>query len=74
MQILRKGEVQVNEKERSQQLDSMSRDVAMIIAEKCVDPRTKRPYTVTIIEKALQDLHFSVKPNKSAKQQVNSFF
>jgi ribosome maturation protein SDO1 len=30
------------------------RDIATIIAEKCVNPETRRPYTVTMIEKALR--------------------
>jgi len=47
------------------------KDVATIVAEKCVDPRTKRPYTVSMIEKAIVgDLHFNISPNKSPKQQA----
>jgi len=36
----------------------------------CVNPETKRPYPVTMIEKAMKDLHFSVNPNQKAKQQA----
>ena len=39
-------------------------------ADKCVNPETKRPYPVSMIEKAMKDVHFSVKPNRNAKQQV----
>ena len=35
----------------------------------CVNPETKRPYTVTLIEQSMKDAHFSVNTNKSAKQQ-----
>ena len=36
-----------------------------------MNPETKRPYTVTMIENAMKsDLHFSVNPNKNAKQQA----
>ncbi|XP_071479814.1 ribosome maturation protein SBDS-like [Diadema antillarum] len=69
-QILAKGELQVSDKERSQQLESMFRDIATIVAEKCVNPETKRPYTVGIIERAMKDIHYSVKPNRSTKQQA----
>ncbi len=34
----------------------------------CINPETKRPYPISIIEKGLKDIHFSVKPNRSAKQ------
>ena len=65
-----KGELQVSEKERHAQLESMFRDIATTVSDKCVNPDTKRPYPVTFIEKAMKDLHFSVKPTKSTKQQV----
>ncbi|XP_023570074.1 ribosome maturation protein SBDS [Octodon degus] len=41
-----------------------------IVADKCVNPETKRPYTVILIERAMKDIHYSVKPNKSTKQQA----
>lgn len=69
-QILTKGEVQVSDKERHTQLEQMFRDIATIVADKCVNPETKRPYTVILIERAMKDIHYSVKPNKSTKQQA----
>lgn len=70
-QILSKGELQVSDKERHTQLEQMFRDIATIVADKCVNPETKRPYTVILIERAMKDIHYSVKPNKSTKQQVS---
>ncbi|KAI9208657.1 SBDS protein C-terminal domain-containing protein [Polychytrium aggregatum] len=70
LEILKKGELQVGEKERSNQIETMYRDIATTVAEKCINPETKRPYPVTMIEKAMADLHFSVNPNRSAKQQA----
>lgn len=35
-----------------------------------MNPETKRPYTVTIIEQAMKDAHFSVNTTKNAKQQA----
>ncbi|XP_054014554.1 ribosome maturation protein SBDS [Hylaeus anthracinus] len=69
-EILTKGELQVSDKERHSALDSMLKDIATTVADKCVNPETKRPYTVTMIEKAMKDVHFSVKPNRNAKQQA----
>lgn len=48
----------------------MFKDVATTVADKCVNPETKRPYPVSMIEKAMKDVHFSVKPNRNAKQQA----
>lgn len=56
LEILQKGELQVGEKERSAKLDQIHAEVISIIAEKCVDPATKRVYTPTMIEKALTEL------------------
>ncbi|CAH1800542.1 unnamed protein product [Owenia fusiformis] len=70
LQILAKGELQVSGKERHLQQDAMFRDIATIVADKCVNPETNRPYTVTMIEKAMKDVHFSVKPTRSSKQQA----
>nr|CAD7199635.1 unnamed protein product [Timema douglasi] len=86
-EILAKGELQVSDKERHTQLDSLFKDIATTIAavelnttsvlanyateaDKCVNPETKRPYPVSMIEKAMRDVHFSVKPNRNAKQQA----
>ena len=70
LQILAKGELQVSEKERHNQQEMMFRDIATIVADKCVNPETNRPYTVTLIERAMKDCHISVKPTRSTKQQV----
>lgn len=69
-EILAKGELQVSDKERHSQLDSLFKDIATNVADKCVNPESKRPYPVTMIEKAMKDIHFSVKPNRNAKQQA----
>lgn len=69
-QILKKGELQVAEKERTNQLESMWRDIATIVTDNCVNPQNQRPYTVTMIEKAMQDLHLSVNPKRSSKSQA----
>ena len=70
LKILAKGELQVSEKERSMQLESMFRDIATIVADKCVNPETKRPYPVGVIERAMKDIHYSVIPTRTTKQQV----
>ncbi|XP_014601000.1 PREDICTED: ribosome maturation protein SBDS [Polistes canadensis] len=69
-EILAKGELQVSDKERHLALDSMFKDIATTVADKCVNPETRRPYPVSMIEKAMKDIHFSVKPNRNAKQQA----
>lgn len=69
-EILEKGELQVSDKERHSQIDSLFKDIATTVADKCVNPETKRPYPVSIIEKAMKDIHFSINVNRNAKQQA----
>ncbi|KAK0646356.1 SBDS protein C-terminal domain-containing protein [Cercophora newfieldiana] len=56
LEILKKGELQVGEKERTAQLERVHAEVVSIVAAKLVDPRTKRVYTTGMIEKALDML------------------
>lgn len=70
-QILEQGEIQLTEKERSVVQNSLFRDVAKLVSERCVNTETNRAYTVTMIEKMMRDCHISLKANKSAKQHVS---
>lgn len=69
-EILAKGELQVSEKERHSNLESTFKEIATMVADKCVNPETNRAYPVTIIEKAMKDSHYSIKPNKNVKSQA----
>mmetsp|Transcript_7434 Transcript_7434/g.20652 ORF Transcript_7434/g.20652 Transcript_7434/m.20652 type:complete len:437 (+) Transcript_7434:162-1472(+) len=67
--ILMKGSVQVSDMERSAQLEATTKEVASMVAAKCVDPNSNRPYTVSQIRDAMQRSEFCVHPNRSVKQQ-----
>ena len=69
-QILVKGDLQVSDKERQAQQEATFKDIATTVSEMCVNPETKRPYPVSMIEKAMKECHIAVKPNRSAKQQA----
>ncbi len=60
----------MSDKERKVELDTLFRDVASILSEKCINPETRRPYTITMIERALRDAHFNVDPKRPAKAQA----
>ncbi|KAI5287121.1 hypothetical protein KEM54_006223 [Ascosphaera aggregata] len=55
-EILRKGEVQVGERERKEALDRIEREVLELVSSRLVDPDTKRVYTTGMISKALNQL------------------
>ena len=49
--ILDQGDLQISDKERQVNLENMLKDIATIVAAKCVNPSSNRPYPVTVIEK-----------------------
>ncbi|CAN0283106.1 unnamed protein product, partial [Discosporangium mesarthrocarpum] len=51
-------------------MESAFRDVATIVSEKCVNPSSNRPYTVSMIQNAMRDVQFSAHPTRSTKQQA----
>ena len=69
--ILSKGEVQIGEKERELEYSSKFRDIATMVASRCVNSQTGWPFTVATIETAMRDtIHFAVNPAKPTKQQA----
>lgn len=55
-EILKKGEMQVGEKERHAQAERIHNEIVDIVAGKLVDPKSQRVYTAGMIEKALEQL------------------
>ncbi|XP_047341664.1 ribosome maturation protein SBDS [Impatiens glandulifera] len=70
LEILDKGELQVAGKERESQLSSQFRDIATIVMQKTINPETNRPYTISMIERLMHEIHFAVDPNSSSKKQA----
>jgi ribosome maturation protein SDO1 len=67
--ILDNGDVQVSDQERAAQLESTVREVATMVAEKCVHPKSRRPYTMSQIRDAMKNAGFMVHPTRNIKQQ-----
>ncbi len=70
IEILEKGELQVSDKERHHQQDNLFKEIATTVADKCINPETKRPYTVTMIEESMKQAHYNVNTTRTAKQQA----
>lgn len=70
LEILEKGELQVAGKEREAQLSSQFRDIATIVMQKTINPETKHPYTISMIERLMHDIHYAVDPHGSSKKQA----
>ncbi|XP_057521744.1 uncharacterized protein LOC130801844 [Amaranthus tricolor] len=70
LEILEKGELQVAGKEREAQLCSQFRDIATIVMQKTINPETKHPYTISMIERLMHEIHFAVDPHSNSKKQA----
>lgn len=70
LEILEKGELQVSDKERHANQEASVKEIASIVSDKCINPETKTPYTVSMIESAMRDIHFSLNPKRNNKQQA----
>ncbi|KAL3472162.1 SBDS protein C-terminal domain-containing protein [Aspergillus californicus] len=68
-EILRKGEVQVGERERKEIADRVEKEVLDIVSGRLIDPGTKRVYTPGMISKALDQL--SAASGQLQQQQLN---
>jgi len=68
--ILERGEIQVSEQERKNNYDNIFKDIATIIIEKCVNSETGQSLSRGVVESAMRQIHYSVKKDKSAKQQA----
>lgn len=58
-EILKKGEVQVGERERKDLLERVEKEVLDLVSARLVDPASKRVYTTGMISKALDQLSAS---------------
>ncbi|RZB69176.1 Ribosome maturation protein SBDS isoform I [Glycine soja] len=70
LDILKKGELQVAGKERESLLSSQFRDIATIVMHKTYNPETQRPYTISMIERLMREIHFAVDPHSTSKKQA----
>lgn len=68
---MRKGEVQVGERERKDILERIQKEVVDIVSGRLVDPTTKRVYTPTMIEKALDQLSAASGHQQQHQHQQN---
>ena len=60
----------MSEKERKLQYDTLFKDIASVLVAKCVNSETNRPYTISMLERSLKEIHFAVDPKRGAKQQA----
>lgn len=70
LEILAKGQLQVSKEEREQKQEATYTEVAKLVSERCINPDTKKPYTIAQIERAMKDVHVSIRTEQSSKKQA----
>lgn len=70
LDILDKGEIQLNEKERNANLQQKNNEFLTIISTKSINPRSKKRYPPSMIQKALNEIKYHLNPNKPTKLQA----
>lgn len=68
--ILEKGQLQVSSREREAEQESLTLDIVSTVVAKCINPETRRPFTAQMIESAMKEVNFVVRPNRTPKQQA----
>jgi ribosome maturation protein SDO1 len=68
--ILATGTIALAEKERKIKIVNWHRDIATIVASQCVNSVTQRPLTVTLVERAMREIGYSVNLKRVPKAQA----
>ncbi|KAF0688414.1 Aste57867_19970 [Aphanomyces stellatus] len=68
--IVEKGDLQVADGERATTNESVLKEIAAVVAEKCVNPDSNRPYPVATIERLMKEIHYTLVQTRSTKQQA----
>lgn len=64
-----KGDLQESNMERLNRIENSILEIASLIASKCVDPTSNRPYSVRVIREAMKKAEFNLNERKTVKQQ-----
>lgn len=68
--ILNNGELQISDKERDNNLETIAKEITNIITEKCVHSLSKRPISIDSVQQAIKDIHFPIKIDQPPKRQA----
>ncbi|NIU39155.1 ribosome assembly factor SBDS [Candidatus Bathyarchaeota archaeon] len=68
--ILQKGILQLTTEQRKQLVDDKRKQIIAFISRECVDPRTNLPHPPLRVERALQQIHYSIDAFKETEEQA----
>lgn len=68
--ILKKGTLQLTTQQRRQLIDDKRKQIISFISRQCVDPKTNMPHPPQRVKHAMEQIHYSINPFKSATEQA----
>jgi len=68
--ILKKGTLQLTTDQRRQLTEEKRKQIISFISRHCIDPKTNLPHPPLRIEKAMEQIHFSIDPLKEVEEQA----
>lgn len=68
--ILKKGTLQLTTEQRRKMIEEKRRQIVAFISKQCVDPRTNLPHPPLRVEKAMEQIHYSIDPFKATEEQA----
>ncbi len=68
--ILQKGILQLTTEQRKQLIDDKRKQIIAFISRQCIDPRTNLPHPPLRVERALQQIHYSIDAFKEVEEQA----
>jgi len=68
--ILKRGTLQLTTEQRRQLVEDKRKQIVSFIARQCVDPKTNLPHPPLRIERAMEQIHFSIDPFRDAEEQA----
>ena len=68
--ILKRGTLQLTAEQRRRLIEEKRRQIIAFISRNCVDPRTNLPHPPLRIERAMEQIHYSIDPFKDTEKQA----
>jgi len=69
--ILKKGNLHLTAEQRRRMIEEKRKQIIAFISRNCIDPRTNLPHPPLRIEQAMEQVHYSIDPFRSAEEQAN---
>ncbi|RJS84502.1 ribosome assembly factor SBDS, partial [Candidatus Bathyarchaeota archaeon] len=69
--ILKRGTLKLTAEQRRRMIEEKRKQIIAFISRNCVDPRTNLPHPPLRIEQAMEQVHYSIDPFRSAEEQAS---